>query len=78
LDRWYKYVKENKGDNKDICQYTLVLAKKILQLEKNMAQHKTNERILKYKLEVYQKHFPNFICGSPINTKIFYMGIQDS
>ncbi len=21
LDRWYKYVKENKGDKKDICQF---------------------------------------------------------
>jgi hypothetical protein len=25
---------------------------------------------LKYKLEVYQKNFPNFIYGSPINTKV--------
>jgi hypothetical protein len=27
LDRWYKYVKENKGDKKDTCQDALVLAK---------------------------------------------------
>ncbi len=27
LDRWYKYVKENKGDKKDTYQSTLVLAK---------------------------------------------------
>ncbi len=27
LDRWYKYVKENKGDKKDTCQSALVLAK---------------------------------------------------
>ncbi len=27
LDRWYKYVKENKGDKKDNCQFALVLAK---------------------------------------------------
>jgi hypothetical protein len=25
LDRWYKYVKENKGD-KDTCQFALILA----------------------------------------------------
>ncbi len=25
---------------------------------------------MKYKLEVYQNNFPNFICGSPTNTKI--------
>ncbi len=27
LDRWYKYVKDNKGDKKDTCQSTLILAK---------------------------------------------------
>jgi hypothetical protein len=27
LDKWYKYVNENKGDKKDICQFALVLAK---------------------------------------------------
>ncbi len=25
LDRWYKYVRENKGDKKDTCQFALVL-----------------------------------------------------
>ncbi len=37
-------------------------------LEKNMVQHRANERILKYKLEVYQKNFLDFICGNPTNT----------
>ncbi len=27
LDRWYKYVKENKGDKKNTYQFALVLAK---------------------------------------------------
>ncbi len=27
LDKWYKYIKENKGDKKNTCQSTLVLAK---------------------------------------------------
>jgi len=27
LERWYKYVKDNKGDKKDTCQSTLVLVK---------------------------------------------------
>ncbi len=27
LDRWYKYVKENKGDKKGTCESALVLAK---------------------------------------------------
>jgi hypothetical protein len=27
LDWWYKYVKENKGDKKDTCQFALVLTK---------------------------------------------------
>jgi hypothetical protein len=39
------------------------------ELKKNLAKHRTNERILKYKLEVYQKNFPGFICGNPTSTK---------
>jgi hypothetical protein len=39
-------------------------------LEKNLAQHKVDERILKYKLEVYQKNFLDFICGSPTSTEV--------
>jgi hypothetical protein len=35
-----------------------------------MAHHKTNEKILKYKLETYQKNFLDFICGNPTNTKV--------
>ncbi len=40
------------------------------ELEKNMAQHIANERILRYKLETYQKNFPNFICGSPTSREV--------
>ncbi len=40
------------------------------ELEKNLAQQKVNERILKYELEAYQKNFPDFICGSPTSTKV--------
>jgi hypothetical protein len=39
-------------------------------LEKNLAHHKTNEKILRYKLEAYQKNFPDFICGSLTSTKV--------
>ncbi len=39
------------------------------ELEKNLPQHITNEIILRYKLEAYQKDFPNFICGSPTSIK---------
>ncbi len=35
------------------------------EMEKNMVQHKPDEKILKYKLENDQNNFPNFICGSP-------------
>ncbi len=31
------------------------------ELEKNLTQHRNDERILKYKLEAYQKNFVNFI-----------------
>jgi len=34
------------------------------ELENNMAQHKANERIQRYKLEAYQKNFLDFICGN--------------
>jgi hypothetical protein len=40
------------------------------ELKKNMAQHRVNEIIQRYKLEVYQKHFPDFIYDSPINTEV--------
>ncbi len=40
------------------------------QLEKNLTHHKVDERILKYKLEAYQKNFPDFIYGSLTRTKV--------
>jgi hypothetical protein len=40
-------------------------------LEKNLTQHKADERIVRYKLEAYQKNSPNFIYGSPISIKVF-------
>jgi hypothetical protein len=42
----------------------------IKELEKNLAQHKTNERIMRYKLEVYQNSFLDFICGSPTSIEV--------
>ncbi len=38
------------------------------ELEKNLAQHRIDERIMRYKLEAYQKNFPDFICGNPTST----------
>jgi len=35
-----------------------------------MAQHRADERILRYKLEAYEKNFPNFICGNPTSTEV--------
>jgi hypothetical protein len=40
------------------------------ELEKNLLWHSTNERILKDKLEAYQKNFLNFIYDNPTNTKV--------
>jgi hypothetical protein len=39
-------------------------------LEKNLVQHTVDERILRYKLEVYQKNFLDFICGSPTSIEV--------
>ncbi len=40
------------------------------ELANNIVQHKTDERILRYKLEAYQKNFLDFICGSPISIEV--------
>ncbi len=40
------------------------------ELEKNLTQHRIDERILRQKLETYQKNFPDFICGNPTSTKV--------
>jgi hypothetical protein len=42
----------------------------IKELEKNLAHHSADEKIMRYKLEAYQKKFINFICGSPTSIKI--------
>ncbi len=41
----------------------------VKELEKNLAQHRTNERNLRYKLEIYQNFFPKFVYGNSISTK---------
>jgi hypothetical protein len=41
----------------------------VKELEKNLAQHKVDERSLRYKLEIYHKKFPEFVYGSLTNTK---------
>jgi hypothetical protein len=38
------------------------------ELEKNLGQHKVDERIMRYKLETYQKNFPYFIYGHLTST----------
>jgi len=40
------------------------------ELENNLVQHRADERIMTYKLEAYQKNFPDFIYGSPTSTKV--------
>ncbi len=35
-----------------------------------MAQHRVDGRIMRYKLEAYQKNFPDVICGSPTSIKV--------
>ncbi len=39
------------------------------ELEKNLAHHRTNIKIMRQKLEAYQKNFPNFIYVNPTSTK---------
>ncbi len=39
------------------------------ELEKNLTQHRVDERNIRYKLEIYQNFFPNFVYGNPTSTK---------
>jgi hypothetical protein len=34
-------------------------------LEKNLAQHRTDEKNLRYKLEIYHNFFLKFVYGNP-------------
>ncbi len=42
----------------------------IKEFEKNLTQHKADEKIMKYKLEAYQKNFLDFICGNLTSIEI--------
>jgi len=35
-----------------------------------LVQHRVDERILKYKLKVYENNFLDFICGNPTNIEV--------
>jgi peptide subunit release factor 1 (eRF1) len=61
-------MKDSKAESKEWWEVVKEYFTK--ELEKNLAQHRVDERILKYKLETYQKNFPNFICGNSTNTKV--------
>jgi hypothetical protein len=39
------------------------------ELGKNLAQHKIDDKKYIFKVEVYQKTFLDFVCGSPTSTK---------
>jgi len=40
------------------------------ELENNIAQHRVDEKNLRYKLEAYQNNFLDSICGRPISIKV--------
>jgi hypothetical protein len=40
------------------------------EMEKNLAEHISDEKIMRYKLEAYQKNFLEFIYGNPTSTKV--------
>jgi hypothetical protein len=47
------------------------------ELEKDLAQHKADERILRYKLETYQKNFPKFIYNSPTSIEVYGQDVEN-
>ncbi len=40
------------------------------ELENNLAQHRVDERIMRYKLEAYQMNFPDFISSNPTSIEV--------
>jgi hypothetical protein len=56
LNQWYKYVKENKGDKKDTCQPTLILAKifQYMFMHEKENPHKPPTKVLKTKEEMWK------------------------
>ncbi len=68
FDRWYKYVKENKGDKKDTCQSTLILVKIFQYLfmhqkdnpQKPLAKVKKTREKMETTLENRKKAVANF------------------
>jgi hypothetical protein len=54
LDQWYKYVKENKGDKKDIFQFALILAKifRYLFVHQKENSHKPPTKVKKSREEM--------------------------
>ncbi len=54
LDQWYKYVKDNKGDKKDTCQFALVLVKifQYLLMHQKEGSQKPSTKVLKTKEEM--------------------------
>jgi len=63
---------KNKMDSKVKSKEWWEVAKEyfIKELEKNLIQHRADEIILRYKLEAYQKNFPDFIYGCPISIEV--------
>jgi len=42
----------------------------IKELDNSLAHHRADEKIMKYKLEAYEKNFLNFIYGNPTNIEL--------
>jgi hypothetical protein len=63
---------KNKMDSKVEFEEWWEVAKEYFtkELEKILAQHKADEKILKYKLKAYQKNFPDFIYASPTSIEV--------
>jgi hypothetical protein len=57
--------KNKKKNSKADFEEWLEVAKEYFAKEKNLVQHRVDERILRYKLEAYQKKILDFICGNP-------------
>jgi hypothetical protein len=61
-------MKDFEAESKEWWEVTKEYFTKLL--EKNLVHHKTNEKILRYKLEAYQKNFLELICGNLTSIKV--------
>jgi hypothetical protein len=61
-------MKDFEVESEEWCEVAEVYFTK--EMEKNLVQHKANEKIMRYKLEACQNNFLDFISSSPTSIEV--------